>query len=174
MKYFVIGSKGLGFGSNRDAVRSPVTRRRLMESNLRKAVLLFTPLAILGCADNKQAGVSTGRSLGANSSVGNGMVWSYAELDKSGAPKAIGIVFQASALDGLPTAHSDGHHCFDRNKDGEIDLQAECLAAHEWVIPLSSEGLGVRKTRLNGWACTGTRAGISLRGGMICPPSTFT
>jgi len=139
MKYFVIGSKGLGFGSNRDAVRSPVTRRRLMESNLRKAVLLFIALAILGCSDNKQAGVSTGRSLGANSSVGNGTVSSYAELDKSGAPKAIGIVFQASALDGLPTAHSDGHHCFDRNKDGKIDLQAECLAAHEWVIPLPSE-----------------------------------
>ena len=107
--------------------------------HLRKTVLLFIALAILGCSDNKQAGVSTGRSLGANSSVGNGMVWSYAELDKSGAPKAIGIVFQASALEGLPSATSDGHHCFDRNKDGEIDLNRECFASHEWVIPLPSE-----------------------------------
>ena len=139
MKYFATGSKGLGFGSNRHAVRSPVTRRRLMESNLRKAVLLFIALAILGCSDNKQAGVSTARLLGANSSVGNGTVSSYAEFDKNGAPKAIGIVFPASALDGLPTAHSDGHHCFDRNKDGKVDLQTECVATHEWVIPLPSE-----------------------------------
>jgi hypothetical protein len=139
MKYFGIGSKGLGFKASRDAVRSPVARRRLMESNLRKAVLLFIALAILGCSDNKQAGVSTGRSLGANSSVGNGTVSSYAEFDKSGAPRAIGIVFQASVLDGLPTAHSDGHHCFDRNKDGKVDPQTECVATHEWVIPLPSE-----------------------------------
>ena len=101
MKYFVIGSKGLGLGSSRDAARSPVTRRRLMESKLRKTVLLFTTLAILGCSDNKQAGASSERWLGANSKVGNGMVSSYAEFDKSGAPTAIGIVFQASALDGL-------------------------------------------------------------------------
>ncbi len=101
--------------------------------------LLLTALAILGCSDNKQAGVSTGRLLGANSSVGKGTVSSYAEFDKNGAPKAIGIVFQASALDGLPTEDSDGHHCFDRDKDGKIDLQKECMGAHEWIIPLPSE-----------------------------------
>ena len=139
MKNFVIGSKGLGLGASALAVPSPVTRRRNEDSNLRKAVLLFVALAILGCSDNKQAGVLTARSLGANSSVGNGTVSSYAEFDKNGAPRAIGIAFQASALDGLPTAHSDGHHCFDRNKDGKVDPQTECTATHEWVIPLPSE-----------------------------------
>ena len=139
MKYFVIGSKGLGLGSSRDAIRSPVTHRQLKESMLRKTVLLFTSLAIMGCSDNKQASVSTARSLGANSNVGNGTVSSYAEFDKNGAPRAIGIVFPASALDGLPTAYSDGHHCFDRNKDGNVDRQTECVATHEWVIPLSTE-----------------------------------
>ncbi|HEY6364733.1 MAG TPA: hypothetical protein VI585_08075 [Candidatus Binatia bacterium] len=119
--------------------RSSVTRRRLKATNLRKILLLFTLLAILGCSDNKQAGVSTGRSLGANSSVGNGTVSSYAEFDQNGVPTAIGIVFQASALEGLPTAHSDGHHCFDRNKDGKVDQQTECFASHEWIIPLPSE-----------------------------------
>lgn len=74
-----------------DTVRSLVTRRRVMESNLRKVVLLFIALAITGCSDNKQAGVSTGRLLGANSIVGNGTVSSYAEFDKNGAPKAIAI-----------------------------------------------------------------------------------
>jgi hypothetical protein len=139
MKHFVIGSKELGLGSSRAVVRPPATRRRLAESNLRKTFLLFAMLAILGCTDNKQAGLSTGRSLGAISSVGNGMVSSYAEFDKNGAPKAIGIVFQDSVLEGLPSAPSDGHHCFDRNKDGKIDAEAECVATHEWVIPLPSE-----------------------------------
>ena len=99
----------------------------------------FAALAILGCSDSGKSGMSAGRSLGAFSNVGQGTVSSYAEFDKNGAPKAIGIVFQASALEGLPTAHSDGHHCFDQNKDGKIDPQKECFASHEWVIPLPSE-----------------------------------
>jgi len=79
------------------------------------------------------------RVLGANSRVGNGVVSSYAAFDKSGAPKAIGIVFQGNALEGLPATHSDGHHCFDQNKDGAIDLKEECFGSHEWVIPLPSD-----------------------------------
>jgi hypothetical protein len=102
-------------------------------------MLLFATLAILGCADKQPASVSAGRLLGANSSVGNGTVSSYAEFDKSGAPKAIGVLFQASALEGLPSAPSDGHHCHDRDKDGTIDLQTECFGSHEWAIPLPSE-----------------------------------
>jgi hypothetical protein len=137
MKHVVIRPRGRE--SNRDTFRSSVTRQLLKATNLRKIILLFTLLAILGCSDNKQAGVSTGRPLGANSSVGNGTVSSYAEFDKNGAPIAIGIVFQASALEGLPTAVSDGHHCFDRNKDGKVDQQTECFASHEWIIPLPSE-----------------------------------
>jgi len=95
MKQVVIRPRGRG--SNRDTSRSSVTRRRLKATHLRQIILLFTLLAILGCSDNKQAGISTGRSLGANSSVGNGTVSSYAEFDKNGAPRAIGIVFQANA-----------------------------------------------------------------------------
>jgi hypothetical protein len=107
--------------------------------NLRTTALLFSTLAILGCANDKQTGAPSGRLLGANSSVGKGTVSSYAEFDKGGAPKAIGIVFNAAALDGLPSAHSDGHHCFDQNKDDKIDLEKECFGSHEWVIPLPSE-----------------------------------
>jgi hypothetical protein len=137
MKHVVIRPRGRG--SNRDTSRSSVTRRRLKATNLQKIILLFTLLAILGCWDNKQAGISTGRSLAANSSVGNGTVSSYAEFDQNGAPRGIGIVFQVSALEGLPAAPSDGHHCFDRNKDGKVDQQTECIASHEWIIPLPSE-----------------------------------
>jgi hypothetical protein len=137
MKSAVIGSKGSGAGSSRSAVQLQATRGR--EGNLRTTALLFALLSILGCSDSNQAGVSTGRSLGAVSSVGNGTVSSYAEFDKNGALKAIGIVFQASALESLPAESSDGHHCFDRNKDGKIDLQTECFESHQWVIPLPSD-----------------------------------
>ena len=102
-------------------------------------IVALTALAMLGCSDSKQAGVSASRLLGAYSSVGKGTVSSYAEFEKNGAPKAIGIVFPASALDGLPAAPSDGHHCSDRNKDGKIDLKTECFGVHEWVIPLPSD-----------------------------------
>ena len=139
MKYLVLGSKGVEVGSSRGAVRSVLTHRWLRGSFLGKIAWLFTALIVMGCSDNQPAVVSTSRSLGANASVGNGTVSSYAEFDETGAPKAIGIVFQASALEGLPSATSDGHHCFDRNKDGEIDLNRECFASHEWVIPLPSE-----------------------------------
>src|SRR5262245_64255840 len=129
MKHVVIRPSGCG--SNRDTFRSSVTRRRLKATNLRKILLLFTLLVILGCSENKRAGVSTGRSLGANSSVGNGTVSSYAEFDQNGVPRAVGIVFQASALEGLPATHSDGNHCFDRNKDDKVDQKTECFAFNE-------------------------------------------
>jgi len=64
--------------------------------------LLFTLLAILGCSDNQQTGVSAGRSLGANSSIGNWTVLSDAKFDKNGAARATGIGFLAHALEGPP------------------------------------------------------------------------
>jgi hypothetical protein len=88
----------------------------------------------LGCSTQRAA-----RVLGTPSSLGNGTVASYAELDGSGAPKAIGVVFSAGALDALPTAPSDGHRCFDANNDGVIDLATECSTWHERVLPVPSE-----------------------------------
>ena len=88
----------------------------------------------LGCSTTRAA-----RVLGAPSSLGNGTVASYAEFDESGAPKAIGVVFSAAALDALPAAPSDGHRCFDANNDGVIDLATECSAWHERVLPVPTE-----------------------------------
>ena len=76
------------------------------------------------------------RILGWKSELGKGTVSSYAEFDASGTPRALGVAFSASALDGLPTAGSDRHHCFDRNKDGVVDPTTECLNQYEVVIPL--------------------------------------
>ena len=77
--------------------------------------------------------------LGTPVSLGTGTVASYAEVDAAGAPKVIGVMFAARALENLPAAPSDGHHCFDADKNGEIDLAAECAGWHEWVLPLPSD-----------------------------------
>jgi len=103
------------------------------------ATVLFSTLTIMGCASDRPGAEPGGRVLGASSSVGKGTASSYAEFDRNGAPKAIGVVFQASALNGLPAKHSDGLQCFDRNNDGKIDLEKECMATYTWIIPLPSD-----------------------------------
>jgi len=102
-------------------------------------VASLAALTLLGCATDRETMQSNQRTLGTSSSVGNGTVTSYADFDSTGAPKAIGVIFQASALEGLPASGSDGHHCFDRNKDGKIDPAKECLATYEWIVPLPGE-----------------------------------
>jgi len=91
----------------------------------------ITMLAACGPAGN-----STIREQGRSWAIGNGTVTTYAELAADRTPLAIGIEYTAAALDGLPTAHSDQHHCFDRDSDGTIDPATECLATHETVMPL--------------------------------------
>jgi hypothetical protein len=41
--------------------------------------------------------------------------------------------------DGLPSAHSDGHRCFDADQSGSLDLMTECSNWHEFVLPLPSD-----------------------------------
>ena len=93
---------------------------------------------LAACASAPQSSPNA-RALGAPSALGNGTVAGYAEFDVSGAVTAIGVVFSGGVLDNLPAAPSDGHHCFDMNKDGTIDLAAECASWHERVLPLPSE-----------------------------------
>jgi hypothetical protein len=81
-------------------------------------------------------GAAADRVLGWRTSLGNGEVVSFAEVEGAGAPKAIGITLSADALTGLPSEHSDGHHCFDHNGDGVTARPAECFETHEFVIPL--------------------------------------
>ena len=101
--------------------------------------VVSTVAAILAALSLGSSGARAARVLGTPSSLGNGTVASYSEFDASGAPKAIGVVFSASALDALPTAPSDGHRCFDANNDGVIDLATECSMWHERVLPVPSE-----------------------------------
>ena len=108
-------------------------------ANHRAMTALLAALALAGCAGNLRPDDRSGRTLGANARVGHGIVSSYAEIGSDGIPKSIGVVFEAGALEGLPMTHSDGHHCYDHNKDGVFDLDKECFGTHEWVVPLPSE-----------------------------------
>jgi hypothetical protein len=76
------------------------------------------------------------QALGSRVQLGHGEVASFAELEGTGAPKAVGIMFSAHALMGLPAEPSDGHHCADRDGDGTIAHATECIHTHEFVIPL--------------------------------------
>src|SRR5512135_120520 len=117
--------------------------------------VLFIITAVLGflspgCA-GPQVNVQIAHYLGAPSKLGKGTVASYATFDQSGAPKSLGVVFSAGALEGLPSTPSDGHHCFDADQNGSIDLASECSNWHEFVIPMQSEA-SLRPDILFKWA----------------------
>lgn len=103
---------------------------RLMTS---MALAIATTMSLAGCNHTSKQGE---RAVGPSWEIGNGTVTSYAEFAAGRAPSAMGIIYSAGALEGLPTSHSDQHHCFDRNSDGTIDRAMECIATHEAVIPL--------------------------------------
>jgi hypothetical protein len=90
----------------------------------------------LGCA---AAPGNASRLTGPAAKLGNGTVASYAQFEETGAPKAIGVAFSAGAVDEPPSSTSDGHRCFDANQDDSIDLESECSAWHEVVLPLPTE-----------------------------------
>jgi hypothetical protein len=104
----------------------------------RSLLLTVSALVVLGgcVAQGGSPDASTNRIPGWMSDLGKGTVSSYAEFDARGTPRALGVAFSASALDGLPTDGSDRHHCFDRNKDGAVDPATECLEQYEVVLPL--------------------------------------
>lgn len=97
-------------------------------------------MAFSGCSEALVVEISE-TQFGARSELGNGTVSSYVKFDGSGKPLAIGLTFSADAFDDLPSG-SDFHHCFDRNEDGVVDPDTECLVGHEWVIPLPSRASG--------------------------------
>ncbi len=95
--------------------------------------ITVTSTVVIGCSPT---GEITQRVHGQTVEIGNGTVSTYAEFDDSGVPTAIGVVYPAGALQGLPAEPSDRHHCFDRNGDGQLEAATECIPTHEFVIPL--------------------------------------
>ena len=104
---------------------------------MRYATYLLALVFLAGCTA-QSAEKSARTDLGPDARLADGPVTSYASFDESGSPTAIGIRFSSSALESLPAAMSDGHHCFDRNGNGTIESDAECLMTHERVVPLPS------------------------------------
>lgn len=90
-------------------------------------------MLMVGCSPTSDSGE---RVLGQSWGFGNGAVTTYAELTEDGAPSTIGMMYTKGALEGMPTAPSDQHHCFDRDSDGTVDGDTECFMSHEAVIPL--------------------------------------
>ena len=99
--------------------------------------LLILVLLMAGCTAQSAENSAT-LEFGPDARLADGPVVSYASVDPSGVPSAIGVRISSEALNSLPAAMSDGHHCFDRNSDGTIDHGTECLATHERVMPLHS------------------------------------
>lgn len=106
--------------------------------SVRPALLALGALGVLSsCAlPARSPDAVAGRVSGWRSDLGKGTVSSYAEFTAAGTPRALGVAFSQGALEGLPTGGSDGHHCFDRNKDGAVDPATECLHQYELVLPL--------------------------------------
>ena len=96
-------------------------------------------VALAGCGTDGGAELSARHVAGAVTQLGNGDVESYAEVDANGVPTALGVSFAEAAFDGLPRESTDGHRCFDGNRDGQIEPDAECSSWHERVIPLPTE-----------------------------------
>ncbi len=99
---------------------------------------VLLPLILIAACTAQSAEDSTTVELGPDANIAEGPVLSYASFDPSGLPTAIGLRFSAKSLDTMPAAMSDGHHCFDRDGDGTIHRDTECLATHERVVPLPS------------------------------------
>ncbi|MER5636767.1 hypothetical protein ABT095_07425 [Kitasatospora sp. NPDC002227] len=112
------------------AIRTTLPRTLLALSAL--AALALPAPAAAASAHCSPAGC---RSYGPAVPLGNGAMRTYAELDGD-RPLAVGLSLTGGALDGLPTEPNDGHHCFDRDGDGTIDLATECSDGHENVLAL--------------------------------------
>lgn len=110
--------------------------RSFISLSLAIAAFGISAPAMYLAADTNVAAQSGARVLGRSASFGKGAVITYAEVAGDRVPSAIGMIFTKGALEGMPTAHSDQHHCFDRDSNGTVDGNTECFMSHEAVIPL--------------------------------------
>ncbi|MFG3496015.1 hypothetical protein [Streptomyces sp. NPDC047928] len=89
-------------------------------------------------------------SYGKPSALGDGSVRTYAQLSGD-RPQTVGIVFPRATLRNLPTAMTDGKHCYDMNGDGKVDEHTECVGGHERPLDLPPKLAGLAGKPLT-WA----------------------
>jgi hypothetical protein len=65
--------------------------------------------------------------LGEPLELGAGRAQTFVELDRDGHPSVVGVSFEESLLDGLPTEPDGTMACFDADTDGRIDPSGECM-----------------------------------------------
>ncbi|MEW2416586.1 hypothetical protein AB0953_23070 [Streptomyces sp. NPDC046866] len=81
------------------------------------------------------AGAAACTRWGPAAALGHGTVRTYAEY-AGGHPRALGVSLTAAALTGLPTAPTDGRHCYDADGDARIDGMHECVGGHSRELAL--------------------------------------
>jgi hypothetical protein len=68
--------------------------------------------------------------------MGEGAVKIYSDFATDGTPNAIGVQMSRDALDGLPVAMNNESRCFDKNGNGAVDPEGECVGDYELSFPL--------------------------------------
>lgn len=94
----------------------------------------FTLLVLIAGCSSRSADRFVETETGPDAELADGPVVSYATFDPEGTPNAVGVSFSSEAMESLPTTMSDEHHCFDRNGNGTIESDAECIPTHERVL----------------------------------------
>lgn len=59
--------------------------------------------------------------------LGGGSAQTFVELDSDGSPVVVGVTFNESLLEVLPTEPDGTMACFDADEDGNVDPSGECM-----------------------------------------------
>ena len=100
---------------------------------MHSARMLAIAAAVLSACASVASSAAT-RHAGWEIPFGDGTASTYAVVN-AGRPVAVGVLFSARALDGLP-AGSDMHHCVGRAHDGSADGSTRCTETFEHVLAL--------------------------------------
>lgn len=99
---------------------------------------LTTPLlsVVVAALTAGQAASSESETyFGKAETMGRGTIKPYLIVER-GAPAVVGLVFESSALEGLPPTPNTTSRCFDLNKNGRIDASGECEGDYELRLPM--------------------------------------
>lgn len=71
--------------------------------------------------------------------LGDGAARIYAEFEAGGKLRALGVSFEETMLENLPSVPNTYSRCFDRNGNGKIDAKGECNGDYELAFLLPDE-----------------------------------
>lgn len=94
---------------------------------------------LIACSKIDSNETTTKPLKGAIVNLGDGVLETFAVVDKEGNPEKIGVLFSEGAVNSPPQTLTDGNRCFDHNQNGAIEPENECMPWHEKVIPLPGE-----------------------------------